>query len=46
MHLIEQAEKLAPLPRETAREAEVNRQPLDHVIEAIRGSGLFALTVP
>ena len=44
--LIKQAEDLAPLLRETAREAETNRKPLDHVIEAIRGSGLFALMVP
>ncbi|MGI9328659.1 MAG: acyl-CoA dehydrogenase family protein [Pseudomonadales bacterium] len=44
--LIKQAENLAPLLRETAREAETNRQPLDHVIEAIRESGLFSLMVP
>ena len=44
--LIKQAEDLAPLLRETAREAEINRKPLDHVIEAIRRSGLFALMVP
>ena len=44
--LIKQAEDLAPLLRETAREAETNRKPLDHVIEAIRGSGLFAVMVP
>lgn len=46
MDLIKQAENLAPLLRETAREAEVNRKPLDHVIEAIRESGLFSLMVP
>lgn len=46
MDPIRQAEKLAPLLRETAREAEINRQPLDHVIEAIRKSGLFSLMVP
>ncbi len=46
MDLIKQAENLAPLLRETAREAEANRKPLDHVIEAIRQSGLFALMVP
>ncbi|MCR9259734.1 MAG: hypothetical protein NXH95_08440 [Pseudomonadaceae bacterium] len=46
MDLIKQAEKLAPLLRETTREAEINRKPLDHVIEAIRESGLFSLMVP
>jgi alkylation response protein AidB-like acyl-CoA dehydrogenase len=46
MDLIKQAESLAPLLRETAREAEANRKPLDHVIEAIRESGLFSLMVP
>ena len=46
MDLIKQAENLAPLLRETAREAETNRKPLDHVIEAIRESGLFSLMVP
>jgi alkylation response protein AidB-like acyl-CoA dehydrogenase len=44
--LIKQAEKLVPLLRETAREAETNRKPLDHVIDAIRESGLFSLMVP
>jgi alkylation response protein AidB-like acyl-CoA dehydrogenase len=34
------------LLRDTARDAEINRQPLDHVIEAIRESGLFSLMVP
>ncbi len=46
MDLIKQAEKLAPLFRETAREAELNRKPLDHVIEAVRESSLFSLMVP
>ncbi len=46
MDLIKQAESLAPLFRETAREAEVARQPLDHVIEAIRETGLFSMMVP
>jgi len=46
MDLIKHAEKLVPLLRETAREAEANRKPLDHVIDAIRESGLFALMVP
>ncbi len=44
--LIKQAEALAPLLRETAREAEVARRPLDHVIDAIRDSGLYSLMVP
>ena len=46
MDLIKQAEKLTPLLRETAREAEINRKPLDHVIDAVRESGLFSLMVP
>jgi len=46
MNLIQQAENLAPLLRETAREAELNRKPLDRVIDAIRESGLFSLMVP
>ena len=46
MDLIDRAEQLAPLLRETAREAEIARQPLDHVIEAIRESGLYSLMVP
>ncbi len=46
LDLIKQAEKLAPLLRETAREAEINRKPLDHVIDAVRESGLFSLMVP
>lgn len=46
MDLIERAEGLAPLLRETAREAEVARKPLDRVVEAVRESGLFSLMVP
>ncbi len=46
MDLIERAEHLVPLFRETAREAEVARRPLDHVIDAVRESGLFSLMVP
>ena len=46
MDLIKQAESLAPLLRDTAREAEINRKPLDHVIDAIRESRLFSLMVP
>lgn len=44
--LIREAEALAPLLRETAREAELARRPLDHVIDAIRASGLYSLMVP
>lgn len=46
MELIERAENLVPLFRETAREAEIARRPLDHVIDAVRESGLYALMVP
>lgn len=46
MDLVRKAESLGTLLRETARDAEVNRKPLDHVIEAIRESGLFSLMVP
>jgi alkylation response protein AidB-like acyl-CoA dehydrogenase len=46
MELIERAESLAQLFRDTAQEAENARRPLDHVIDAIRDSGLFALMVP
>ena len=46
MELIERAESLAQLFRETAQEAENARRPLDHVIDAIRDSSLFALMVP
>lgn len=44
--LIEAAEKLVPLVREKAREAEIARQPLDEVIDAIRESGLYSMMVP
>ncbi|MEM8618846.1 MAG: acyl-CoA dehydrogenase family protein [Actinomycetota bacterium] len=44
--LVAAAERLAPLLREKAREAEVARRPLDDVIDAIRDSGLFAMFVP
>lgn len=44
--LIEAAEKLAPLFRDTARECELARGPLDRVIEAVRETGLFSLMVP
>jgi len=43
---IEKAEALTTLFRETAREAEIARRPLDRVIEAVRESGLFSLMVP
>jgi len=45
-NLLEKAEALAPLFRETSREAEVARRPLDHVNTAIRSSGLYAMMVP
>lgn len=44
--LIEAAEKLSPLLRAKAREAELARRPLDPVIDAVRESGLFSLMVP
>jgi len=44
--LIESAERLAPLLRAKAREAELARRPLDEVIDAVRESGLFSLMVP
>lgn len=44
--LLQAAEKLAPLLRERAREAETARRPIDEVIEAVRESGLFALMTP
>jgi alkylation response protein AidB-like acyl-CoA dehydrogenase len=44
--LIGAAEKLAPLLREKAREAELARRPLDEVIDAVRESGLFSLMIP
>lgn len=44
--LIAAALELAPLFRETAREAELARRPLDRVIDAVRESGLFSLMVP
>lgn len=46
MELIEAAEKLVPLLRAKARDAELSRKPLDEVIDAIRESGLFSLMVP
>lgn len=46
MNLVDQAEQLVPLLRESAREAELARRPLDRVIDAVRDSGLFALMVP
>jgi len=43
---IEVARGLAPLLTDRAREAEIARQPLDEVIEAVRASGLFSMMVP
>lgn len=44
--LIDQARSLVPLLRDTAREAELARQPLDHVIDAVRETDLFSMMVP
>ena len=43
---VEQARSLAPLLRETAREAELARQPLDRVIDAVRETDLFSMMTP
>jgi len=44
--LIEKAQALAPLFRDTASEAEIARRPLAHVIDAVKDSGLYAMMVP
>lgn len=44
--LIGRAGELAPLLRETAREAELARRPLDRVVETFEESGLCSLMVP
>ena len=44
--LLDAAEQLAPLLREKARDAEIARQPLDEVIDAIRESGICSMMVP
>lgn len=44
--LVAAAQRLTPLLAESAREAEIARRPLDHVIGAVRDSGLFSLMVP
>jgi 3-hydroxy-9,10-secoandrosta-1,3,5(10)-triene-9,17-dione monooxygenase len=44
--LLQQAQNLAPLLAEHAREAEIARRPVDHVMSAVADSGLFALMVP
>ena len=44
--LVKQAEKLVPLFRENARDAEIARRPLDHVLKAVEDSGLYAMMVP
>lgn len=46
MSLLAQAESLLPLLRDTAREAELNRKPLDKVIQAISETDLFSMMVP
>ena len=43
---VNQAKSLAPLLRETARDAELARQPLDHVIDAVRETDLFSMMTP
>ncbi len=43
---VQQARELAPLLRETAREAELARQPLDRVIDAVRETDLFSMMTP
>ncbi len=43
---VDQARALAPLLRETAREAELARQPLDQVIDAVRATDLFSMMTP
>jgi alkylation response protein AidB-like acyl-CoA dehydrogenase len=46
VNLLNRAESLTPLFRETAREAEIARRPLDRVINAVRESDLYGLMVP
>ena len=43
---LEKAQELAPLFRETAREAEIARRPLERVIDAVRETGLYSMMVP
>ena len=44
--MIERAQALVPLLKETARDAEVARRPADRVIDAVKASGLFGMMVP
>ena len=44
--LLDRAHQLAPLFRDTAREAEIARRPLEHVSRAVKDSGLYAMMVP
>jgi 3-hydroxy-9,10-secoandrosta-1,3,5(10)-triene-9,17-dione monooxygenase len=44
--LVDRVETLAPLIAEAAPEAEEQRRPLDHVIEALQGTGVFRSFVP
>ena len=44
--LIAKAEELVPLLRKTARDSEIARRPLEHVIETITKSGLYSMMVP
>lgn len=45
-NLVATAETLAPLFRESAREAEIARRPLEHVANAVKDSGIYAMMVP
>jgi alkylation response protein AidB-like acyl-CoA dehydrogenase len=44
--LVGRVEALLPLIAETAMEAEAQRRPLDHVIDALRATGVFRSFVP
>ena len=44
--LVQQAADLAPLLHSTAREAELARQPLDKVIDAVRETDIFGMFAP
>ena len=45
-HLVQQAADLAPLLRSTARKAELARQPLDEVINAVRDTDILGMLAP
>jgi 3-hydroxy-9,10-secoandrosta-1,3,5(10)-triene-9,17-dione monooxygenase len=44
--LVERVSAVVPLIAETAAEAEEQRRPLDHVMEALQGTGVFRSFVP